>query len=282
MDEGPTSFAHSVKATVAHGYRKVAHGWHLWREEFKISGAALTQAIIHAGHPKPGMRVLDVACGPGEAALVLEPLVAPTGGVIAIDLVLEMLPSTRTVGSSIRFGVADSEALPFEDEAFDLVTCRSAIMHFPDAARALSEAYRVLRPGGRAVFSAFGPAEETPAVMTTVAVLLRHSPQPPAPAPGPDAYRFRVPGALSALFTSAGFREVHEEMFTAPCPWPGNATHFWQALPDHAWRVGELLEGLTPETRECIEAEVIAALRRYERDGILDLTAPVVLASGTR
>jgi len=274
-----------MKAAVAKGYRQVAPGWHKWRQEFKTAGEAVTQAIVRASHVKAGMRVLDVACGAGEPALTLLPLVGPKGYVVAIDLVPEMLPSpptTFTPGSNITFGVADGEALPFRDRTFDLVTCRGAIMHFPNAEQALSESHRVLRPGGRAVFSALGPAQETPAIMTTIAIILRHSPSPPDAAPGLDVYRFGVPGTLSEMFAAAGFREIQEEMFTAPCAWPGSAEHFWRALPDHAWRVRELIENLPPETRRQVTREALAALRLYERDGRLHLTAPIVIASGRR
>lgn len=294
MSSASASFANDVKAAVAKGYRRVAPGWHKWRQEFKTAGTAVTQAILRASHVKPGMRVLDVACGPGEPALTLLPLVGPTGYVVGVDLVPEMLPSpTASVngaahsnngaaGSNIMFGVADGEALPFRDETFDLLTCRGAVMHFPDAAQALSEAHRVLRRGGRAVYSALGPAQDTPAIMATIAIILRHCPSPPEAAPGLDVYRFGVPGTLSALFTSSGFREVHEEMFTAPCVWPGDAAHFWKVLPDHAWRVRELIESLPPDARRRVTKEVVAALRVYEKDGLLHLSAPIVIASGKR
>jgi len=279
------SFKRSVKAAVATGYQQVAPGWHRLRNEFKLAGSAITAAMLKACQLTPGMRVLDVACGAGEPALSVAPLVAPNGEVVAIDLVSEMLPRGQDAtnrADNIRFMVADGEALPFKDGVFDVVTCRSAIMHFPDPFRAVSEAYRVLRPGGRAVISALGPAEETPAIMATIAILLRHASPQSSSARGPDVYRFGIPGTLSALFIAAGFREVDEEMFTAACPWPADAVRFWQVLPEHAWRVRDLIGLLTPETREQVDREVIAALRRYEKDGILQLTAPVVMACGTR
>lgn len=275
-----------VKAAVADGYRQVAPGWHKWRREFKIAGTAVTQAILNASDVKPGMRVLDVACGAGEPALTLLPLVGQTGYVVAIDLVGEMLAAAvallPTARANIMFSVADGEALPFRDETFDLVTCRAAVMHFPDPLQALREAYRVLQPGGRAVFSALGPARDSPAIMTTIAIILRHIPSLPDPALGLDVYRFGVPGTLSTMFAAASFREVHEEILSLPCPWPGDAAHFWQALPEHGWRVNELIESLPSDHYQRVTTEVVAALRLHERDGVLQLTAPIVIASGER
>src|SRR5690606_39954480 len=50
--------------------------------------------------------------------------------------------------TNVTFAVADAEALPFPDASFDLVTCRVAPHHFPDVARFVREAVRVVRPGG--------------------------------------------------------------------------------------------------------------------------------------
>jgi ubiquinone/menaquinone biosynthesis C-methylase UbiE len=93
--------------------------------------------------------MLDVATGGGHTALAFAPHVAH---VLATDLAPQMLDEAqrflreRTL-ARLSFGVADAEDLPFADGIFDLVTCRIAPHHFRDAARFVSEAVRVLRPG---------------------------------------------------------------------------------------------------------------------------------------
>ncbi|MDE2750398.1 MAG: class I SAM-dependent methyltransferase [Chloroflexota bacterium] len=101
--------------------------------------------------PQPHWRALDVATGGGHTALKFAPAVAH---VIASDLTPRMLEKARRfiveekgVGN-ISFEQADAEALPFEDDRFDLVTCRIAPHHFPDAQRFVEECARVLKPGG--------------------------------------------------------------------------------------------------------------------------------------
>lgn len=99
---------------------------------------------------QPDWRALDVATGAGHTAATLAPRVAE---VIALDLTNEMLSQTRALArkrglANIETVRASAMALPCADESFDIVTCRLAAHHFPDIAKFVSEAARVLKPGG--------------------------------------------------------------------------------------------------------------------------------------
>ena len=118
--------------------------------------------------PQPAERALDVACGGGHVALAL----ARTGAdVDACDLTPEMLDASAALlaehDCTATFAVADAEALPYADDTFDIVTCRIAAHHFPDAFAFFEEAARVLKPGGRFGFQDQTlPPEPTSAVLT--------------------------------------------------------------------------------------------------------------------
>jgi SAM-dependent methyltransferase len=104
-------------------------------------------------HPVGSGSVLDVGCGTGE---ITERLAAkyPYASFVGVDLEQQHLERARTrcarFGSRVRFQVDDALALQFPDGHFDLVVCRHLLQAIPDAARALTEIRRVLRPGGRA------------------------------------------------------------------------------------------------------------------------------------
>ena len=103
-------------------------------------------------HLRPGMTLLDCGCGPATITVGLAEAIAP-GEVAAIDLDEEQLDAARAhaeaVGASnIRFQTASARALPFDDEAFDVVFFHAVLCYFPDPLVALAEARRVLRPGG--------------------------------------------------------------------------------------------------------------------------------------
>ena len=112
-------------------------------------GAELDR-LIEIARPQPDWVVLDVATGGGHTALKFAPYVAH---VIATDLAPKMLEAARTfiTGEGVEnmeFKRADAEHLPFDPEAFNLVTCRIAPHHFTGCFRFVRESARVLKPGG--------------------------------------------------------------------------------------------------------------------------------------
>jgi ubiquinone/menaquinone biosynthesis C-methylase UbiE len=109
--------------------------------------------LIEVADPKPESRALDIATGGGHTALALAPRVRE---IVVTDLTPEMLTVARAhlESKGVKNAVyqeADACKLPFPDASFDLVACRIAPHHFPDVPAFVSEMYRVLVPGGRAV-----------------------------------------------------------------------------------------------------------------------------------
>jgi ubiquinone/menaquinone biosynthesis C-methylase UbiE len=137
------------------------HAKTLVQSQFGAHAAAYVTSPVHAKgaslgrlvelvKPQKHWHALDIATAAGHTALAFSPHVA---SVIASDLTDEMLVEAKQFlakqgATNATTAKADAEALPFEDAAFDLVTCRIAPHHFPDVARFVSEAWRVLKPGG--------------------------------------------------------------------------------------------------------------------------------------
>lgn len=103
-------------------------------------------------HLRPGLRVLDVGCGPGSITLDLARRVAP-GEVVGVDasepVVEQARAAAREAGdATTTFEVADAMALPFADGSFDIVHAHQVLQHVPDPVALLREMARVTRPGG--------------------------------------------------------------------------------------------------------------------------------------
>jgi SAM-dependent methyltransferase len=101
---------------------------------------------------RPGMRVLDVGCGPGSITRGLAERVAP-GQVVGVDLSRETLESARRDAAArgldnLRYEEGSVYALPFADAAFDVAYAHQVIQHLREREAALREMLRVVRPGG--------------------------------------------------------------------------------------------------------------------------------------
>ena len=137
-----------VKAQAEARFRQFADNY--VGSEIHATGADLDR-LLEIAHPEAGWLSLDVATGGGHTALRF----ARYGvRMVATDLGTNMLEAARAhiAGQgvdTVRYSGADAENLPFADNTFDLVTCRVAAHHFPDAYRFVLEAARVLKPGGR-------------------------------------------------------------------------------------------------------------------------------------
>ena len=159
--------------------------------------------------------ILEVAAGSGiVTAALVETL--PCANIVATDLSAAMLEcaAARVGRPDVRFETADAQALPFADRRFDLVVCQFGMMFFPDRRRALGEALRVLRPGGRCLFNTWNRIEDNPVTDRVAAAVANLFPGDP-----PDFFE-RLPfgyhdiSVIEADVRAAGFGTVAIETIT--------------------------------------------------------------------
>ncbi len=110
------------------------------------------KALKKVVSPSAGMRILDVAAGTGTSSMAL---MVSGAKVVAADFSKGMLEEGKRRYPDIDFVYADAMNLPFKDAEFDAVTISFGLRNVQDHKKALSEFYRVLKPGGKLVVCEF-------------------------------------------------------------------------------------------------------------------------------
>jgi SAM-dependent methyltransferase len=169
-----------------------------WAELAESHNRPLFEAVLEAAAVGPGMAVLDVGCGSGLTLV----LAAERGAVASgVDISPGLLAIARDRLPRADLREADMESLPFGDAAFDAVTGVNAFQFAGDPRRALREAARVTRPGGRVVASLFAAPERSQGTLAHEAMTALI---PPERAADHAPYALSAPGNLEASLVSAG------------------------------------------------------------------------------
>jgi len=141
------------------------------------------ELVVERAGVEPGMDLLDVACGTGNASV---PAAKAGARVTGLDFAPALLEIARERASDamveIDFVEGDAQELPFEDASFDRVLSTFGHMFAPDHARTAAEMKRVLRPGGAIAFACWTPEGAIARQFRTIAELVPPPPgtQPPA------------------------------------------------------------------------------------------------------
>jgi len=256
-----------------------------WKAKSAAMGREVTEALVNYAKPQPGMKILDLASGTGEPAISLAAAVGPTGHVTALDLSAELLETAT--GRAQQRGLknfstqkADAHDLPFPDQRFDLATSRFGVMFFQDGVKALGEVRRVLKPGARACFLAWGPFDQ-PFWASMWGVVHRFA-GGPLTAPNQDPCRYAARGSLSNVLRQAGFHAVEEETKTLPWTWPGTAEEIWELTQSVSTPFLPMLKRIPAEKRAQVDQEVVRAVQKYAKGENIEFGAVVVLASGAK
>lgn len=227
----------------------------------------VAEQLCDAADVLSGERVLDVACGSGNAAIAAARRFADAVG---LDYVPELLEHGReraaAEGLEVEFVEGDAQALPFDDASFDVVTSTFGAMFAPDQERAAAELLRVCRPQGRIAMANWTP--EGLVGGGFFAVTAKHAPPPPGIDPPP---LWGTEGRLRELFAD-GISDLRVEprtlefRFRSPEHWLKYFRTYFGPLVVAFQRVGA-------DGAPALEADLIEVMRAHNRAGERALVA---------
>ncbi|HZQ66556.1 MAG TPA: class I SAM-dependent methyltransferase [Gaiellaceae bacterium] len=211
-------------------------------------------AALERSGLRPGWRVLDVGCGAGAFLRLVAGAGASSHGLDASESLLA-LARRRLPGADLRVG--DMEALPWEDDSFDLVAGFNSFFFANDMVAALREAGRVAKPGAPVVIQVWGAHErcDLEAMKRIARPFL--PPRPPDAPPDPDLSQ---PGLLRGLAVEAGLAPEQEFGVTWALEYPDEPT-----LARAMVAVAGLAVVAGPERESELKRAIVDGLAPYRR-----------------
>jgi ubiquinone/menaquinone biosynthesis C-methylase UbiE len=276
--------ADTLRSQLHDMWSSVAPAWEANAAYVDARGASVTARMLELTDPRPGERVLELACGVGGPGLEAAPLVGPAGEVVLSDVVPEMtsIAAERAARLSLRnvgARVLDLERIGEPDGSFDVVVCREGLMLVPEPERAAREIRRILREGGRVAVSVWGPRDRNPwlGIVFDVAAAGLGAPVPPPGMPHP--FSLADAGRLAELLRSAGLSEVAVEEVAAPYR-AASVDEWWERTAALAGPLARRLAALPAGAARQLRARAAAAARDYETGDGLELPGVCLVASG--
>ncbi|HEY7067457.1 MAG TPA: methyltransferase domain-containing protein [Chloroflexota bacterium] len=269
--------------TAGSGFRNFEHaGWQGAAAAYAERWGALThqavEPLLDAVGAGPGVRLLDVATGPGYVAAAAA---ARGAQVTGLDFSAVMVAQARERYPRVEFREGEADALPFPDASFDSVVIAFGILHFERPEQALAEAHRVLRPGGRVAFTVWATPDQAVGFDIVLKAVQAHgNPHVPLP-PASPFFRFSDAAETSRVLIEIGFREP--AVTQVPQVWrlPSPAALF-EAMQYGTVRTAGMLRAQTLDALAAIGAAVRAGAAAYQRGDAVELPMPAVLASATK
>lgn len=257
------------------GWQKVAREYH---DHFGRLTTQVIRPLLDAVGVGEGMRLLDLATGAGYAAAAA----ARRGAeVIGVDFSAVQVSMARERYPEVEFREGDAEALPFDDETFDALVMNFGMLHFPRPERAMAEANRVLRSGGRVAFTVWAKPEEARGFDIVLRAIEAHGDLNVLIPPGPPFFRFSEPDECRRVLTEAGF--TAPDVVQVPQVWKFASTDMvFNAFYDGTPRTGATLRAQSEEALDAIRPAIEQAASAFERGGVIEIPMPAVLASATK
>jgi ubiquinone/menaquinone biosynthesis C-methylase UbiE len=225
-----------------------------------------------------GVHLLDVASGPGYVAAAA----AKRGAeVIGVDFAPAMVAEARRRYPTVGFREGDAENLPFSEASFEAVTMNFGLLHLGRPERALMEAHRVLRPGGRFGFTVWARPEEAIGFQMVLRAVESYGTLDVPLPQGPHFFRFSDPEECRRSLLGAGF--ISPAVETIPLIWRlQSADALFESMFEGTVRTAGLLRAQSADAIHAIRKALRQAGMLYQKGDGVELPMPAVLAAAQK
>ncbi len=284
--ESTTTVVEGLRAHVHGMWAAVAPRWSENADYVDARGASMTETMLEWVAPRPGDRVLELACGPGGLGLAAADRVAPGGEVVLSDVAAEMasIAAARADAlglANVRTCVLDLEQIDQPDESYDAVLCREGLMFAFDPAQAAREIRRVVRTDGRVALSVWGPPDTNPwlKVVFDVVSAVVGMPMPPPGIPGP--FSLGDGRVVGDLLCDAGFDDVSVTDVSTPLH-ADSFDEWWTRTSSLAGPLANIVASLPEDTERVLRARLHEAVVAFQTPTGLEFPGVTLLATAQR
>ncbi len=257
------------------GWQKVSRQYH---EVFADLTSQAIEPLLDAVSAGKGMRLLDVATGPGYVAAAASQRGA---SVVGVDFSAAMVAEASRHYPTVQFCEGDAVALPFPDGSFDAVVMNFGLLHLERPEQAFIAAHRVLRTPAQFAFTVWCKPEEAVGFRIVLDAVQAHGQMNVSLPPGPPFFRFSEPGECVQALLKVGF--AMPKVVQIPQIWrlPSQDALF-NAMQGATVRTSGMLRAQSAEALEAIGKSIREAATAYQKGEGTELPMPAVLASAKK
>lgn len=233
-----------------------------------------------------GSHVLDVASGDGSHSIKVAKRVGEGGYVLATDMAKNMVDyATETANKAgltqMEARVMDGENLTMDDQSFDAVICQMGLMLFANPQKGLSEAYRVLKFGGRYAAIVFTTPDKSPWLAIPAKIALEHANRPMPPRGTLGLFALGNQEQLEGLMREAGFTDIVSHTMMQPIQLK-SAVECSVFIREIAGAIKAILADLDDSRQQMAWEAMEIALRPFEGADGFRAPTEVRLIAGTK
>jgi ubiquinone/menaquinone biosynthesis C-methylase UbiE len=272
----PTVEPDAFNAFEAAGWEEQVAGY---EDFFGPITARVAEPLLDATESGPGVRLLEVGCGPGHLAAKAA---GRGAAVIGVDGAAGMVSLARRLHPQLDVRRGDAEALAFPDGSFEAVVASFVLLHLGRPEQAAAEFTRVLVPGGRVALTVWDEPDRARFIGVLLEAIAAAGARPPDGLPvGPPFFRFSDDEELAGLLSAQSLDDIRVRTVSFRLSTSSPDT-LWRGMLGGTVRVSAVILGQTDPMQRRIRAAFAEIVQPYQVGDHLELPVSVKLASARK